>query len=191
MRFDTIILRSRELPNADKLLVALVERGIDIVCVAGEGTADPGFMVQRAAKVRDDKILVIPGAVVLGSNNLHILVVGVVERVTIPAINDTATLTTLVRAHGGATVALHPSALIDTPGWALIDSSVVWHADTLYPRTVPVMLAITGYGGPDEIGRVYTDILADGIESYCDLTNLMITHPEKFVPVILKSGAAQ
>lgn len=190
MRFDTLIMRGGQLPDAEKLLITLVERGIDIVCVAGEGTADPGFLVQRKAKERNDPILVIPGAVVLGSANLHILVIGAVERITIPALNDTAPLTHLVRANGGATIALHPTMLIDTPDWTLLDGSMVWYDKTLYSRTVPVTLAATGYGSSDEIGRAYTDVdCAGGIKTYTDLTRLMVTHPEKFVPVILKGAA--
>ena len=187
MRFDTLIIRDRQLLNAEKLLITLVERGINVVCVAGEGTADPGFLVQRVAKERNDAILVIPGAVVIGSANLHILVVGAVDRITIPAINDTATLTHLVRANGGATIAMQPNLLVDTPDWTLIDGSMVWYDRALYSRTVPVTLAATGYGKLDEIGRAYTDVDC-AITTYSDLTKLMVTHPEKFVSVILRGA---
>ena len=58
----------------------------------------------------------------------------------------------------------------------------------LYPRTVPAALAATTYGAPNEIGQAYTDVDCD-IVAYTDLTRLMVTHPEKFVPVILRSEA--
>lgn len=190
MRFDTLIMRGRQLPDADKLLIVLVDRGIDIVCVAGECTADPGFLVQRRAAELGYPVRIIPGAVVLGSDNLHLLVVGAVDRVTIPARNDTAPLTHLVRAKGGATIALHPSLLVDTPDWTLLEGSMVWYEHALWRRTVPVTLAATGYGGLEEIGRAYTDVDCPGdIKTYTDLTRLMVTNPEKFVPVILKGAA--
>ena len=186
MRFDALVIKAKQLPNADSVLIPLIERGIDVVCVAGECTADPGFLVKKRAMERQDPILVIPGAMVMGSDNVRILVVGAVDQVTIPAINDTAALTHLVRANGGVTVAINPTQLVDTPGWTLIDGSVVWYEGTMYPRTVPASLAITGYNDVSTIGQAYTDVdCGKGI----DLTRLMVTHPEKFVPVILRSEA--
>jgi len=166
------------------LAEALIEAGVEVVCLAGMQTADPGFALQAYVEEMELELSVVPGAILMSSEGDLVLVFGAVDKVIVPNHAPLATIIELTQSRGGAAVML---LSVESNGWELAHASVVFDlsSEAIIEKTNPVSLAISGTYQPDSpesIGIAYTEVGIKEFTGYEEITKLMVTNPEAFVP---------
>jgi len=185
MKLDILCVDSPRI-DIKALTDALLEAGVEIVCLAGMQTADPGFALQDYVKEQELELSVVPGAILMSAEGDLVLVFGAVDKVIVPNHAPLATIIELTQSRGGAAVML---LSVESNGWELAHASIVFDlsSESVSEKTNPVSLAITGTyqaDSPESIGIAYTEVGIKEFKGYEEITALMVTHPEAFVPVL-------
>jgi hypothetical protein len=183
MKLDILCVDSPRI-DIKALTDALLEAGVEIVCLAGMQTADPGFALQAYVEEQGLDLSVVPGAILMSAEGDLVLVFGAVDKVIVPNRAPLATIIELAQSRGGAAVML---LSVESNGWELAHASVVFDfsSSDVYEKTNPVSLSITGTyqaDSPENIGIAYTEVDINKFKRYEDVTELMVSHPEAFVP---------
>jgi hypothetical protein len=185
MKLDVLCVDN---PHIDVSAVAkaLEEAGVEIVCLAGMATADPGFALLDYVEQEGLDLKVVPGAILLAAEGDMVLIFGAVDKVVVPNGAPLKRIIELTQDHGGAAVLM---ISLESDGWELAHASLVLDlsSQTVTEKANPASLAITGAfsaDSPESVGLAYTEVDIEEFTGYADITKLMVTNPEKFVPML-------
>jgi hypothetical protein len=182
-KFDALIINRNVTFDACRVVKSFIDYGIDIACVAGIGTADPGFLVRDAARDCGKNLLIIPGAVLVASKINRVLIIGAVDKVVVPNNTPLKEIIDIAHANNGIVVAMNPTSIIDEESWTLIDASIVYDNATLACSITQASFAITG-DRIDKIGNSYTTLYSKNVRSYEEMQKEINNSPELFVPFV-------